>query len=162
MSSNTIEMCPIIDANVAAVAAALAAAGALSVKIEYSGSGDSSDGTDSIEIEWAEGVEEQEVKVAGSKRDWVRAEDGSFSQAVIPVELTLKRFLSDVLTDQIIAASGHGGFENGDGGRGEITVHADGRCSHGHWDYVTTAEYAGEYLYGVGADADEDDSEEAA
>jgi hypothetical protein len=158
--SNAIEMAPIINANVAAVAAALAAAGALSVTVSYLGSGDNSDGTDSIEIEWPEGANPEELKVSGSKLDWIRDADGKFNKTPVVVERPLERFLSDVLTDQIIEASGQDGFENGDGGRGEITVFADGRCTHEHWDYVVTTEYVGEFRYGVGADEDKEDEQD--
>lgn len=125
-----------IRKNVRIIAAALHRAGAESITVVYSGSGDSGS-IDDVTVDWQAGTEnlvtsedealgEVELIVLSSKLvggEWERTE-------------TLAEFsVTDAareVWEQAIDAAGLSGFGNNDGGSGTLTIQADGQCNLSH------------------------------
>jgi hypothetical protein len=125
-----------IDHNMRILGEALTQAEASSVHVEYAGSGDSGDTFD-ISYNWTgtdkEGIADEITYRVTSNEAQSAFRTASFESA-----------LEDIF-DQVIAESGHNGWENNEGGYGEFTVHANGSGHLDHNDYYL--EVTNDYRY---------------
>jgi hypothetical protein len=129
------------NANVTTLAVFLSLNRLNTAHIEYSGSGDSGD----YEASTFTSVDGSEVRLRGdikltyiSHRDpnaWNNTPSAPEAKSYDPAS-----FVS-MLLDQAISVSNHDGYENNDGGGGELTVNADGTWKHSHYDNIVNQEY---------------------
>jgi len=131
------DICQAIAAiNAEAIAGVLRGLGCeKAVTIEYSGSGDSSNGEKISDFpEPATGWSGVEVLCLDRRGGWYgRLRENN---AKVRVDTDLETALSRLL-DQVITANDCDGWENEEGGYGEVILKMDGTVTHTHNDYVT-------------------------
>lgn len=125
--------------NLATLVAALAPLGCTQVDVEYSGSGDSGDQCDvtflppDIDVDDAMQVKGQTVASHYSS--------GAWEYSIVESDVSLSDLAGSVC-DACIDATGHDGYQNGEGGGGSLTINMQtGRIQFEHYDNVVTQEY---------------------
>lgn len=114
---------------------ALRAAGAASAVVTYSGYGDSGN-TNEIQILDAEGQEIRGNQTVSIQREDGRYVDGQWQSTCFAADMSLRDAL-DAFADRVVGHY-HAGYENGDGGEGEITFDcASGTVRMAHRDFYT-------------------------
>lgn len=139
-----------LAALIAVIAAHLRHIGAPSVRVCYSGSGDSGNGyetvTEDIDVEQALCVPVFSERKVGGRTRWETMrwgyqqktlQGGRWKLTVGHMMATLMQAL-EAAADAAITASGHDGFANNEGGYGTFTIFADDRAELEHVDYVDT------------------------
>jgi len=123
------------EANLVAIAAALAAHGIHQVASSYSGSGDSGDSYEQHAYD-AQGAEVAlpDVEVMCERREYAQTASG-YGYTVKPSAISLTSAISDA-NDQALQLSGHSGYENNEGGYGTLTIYASGFAELAHTDFV--------------------------
>ena len=138
----------ILAANRDACLAAMAHIGAQFASVEYAGSGDSGDGFEvfvSADVDrrqrLATPLLRSEVGMLFALQRWEKG--NPFGRLVVyGTELTKRMALQDaleLLCDQAIDHFGHSGFENNDGGRGEMSLSSSEGLTLEHSDYYTAS-----------------------
>lgn len=121
--------------SLAAMADVLNKHGYTSVQGEYTGSGDSGDGFDIYYFKGNDSVEidkdvDDEVTYLVVEPDYSK---GLFAYINTTRTAEFEQALEDVCF-AMVAASGHSGWENNEGGGGTLTVRADGTATLDHYD----------------------------
>lgn len=128
------------EVNVVTLAVFLSAHRIASCSIEYRGSGDSGES----EEQTFQPLDGDEISDAAAKEKlpYVDFRQGWSNEppSAQTKESGVEAFLSEIL-DQALRVNNHSGYENNEGGGGTLTIHADGRWTHEHFDYVVTEEY---------------------
>lgn len=125
----------LIAHNKPAIIAAMKAVGVVSAEVTYSGCGDSGNG---YEVTFSPASPE-----AGSHSLEVQSIHDSFDQEkrewhefLVPKSSTLETALRD-FCESLIDATGHNGYQDGDGGGGTMVLNAEtGCCELDHYDYI--------------------------
>lgn len=132
-----------LAANVQAIAAALKAHGGCVLTVRYGGCGDSGDIEDvSFDADADGGLEDAKVTV--SQERW---EPLLKALVTCPVELTFRKACASV-ADELISFGGYNGYENDEGGGGEITITANGAVSLDHFYRVASVEHEPTLTFG--------------
>jgi len=120
------------------IAELLTANQAALVRIEYSGEGDSGSVSD-ISVEGEASLDAYSVTLSDypvKKSTWV---DGKWNHTVSLQSVSLASALEDLLWDAV-TKFGHDGYENNEGGFGNLTINADGTGELSHTDNIETSE----------------------
>lgn len=137
--SEVIDQKEILVFNKNAIVAILTSLGISCITVEYSGSGDSSDGT---EIDFSGTSKSHLHRAAVTLKqikgdyDHNRPAEDRWIYKVEDVDLVLDEAMR-VFTDQLINHFGHNGYENGNGGHGTVELFAHGKLEFSHSDYIT-------------------------
>lgn len=156
----TVDSSSILAANRDACLAAMAHIGVRVASVEYAGSGDSGDGFEVFAYtdldrrqQVATPLLSLEVGMLYALRRWEMG--NPFGRSVVygteVKRMTLEEAL-ELLCDQVIDHFGHSGFENNDGGRGEMSLNSSEGLTLEHTDYYTESN---EYSHTLEAGADE-------
>jgi hypothetical protein len=139
----TVDQRSILEANRDACSAAMAYLGAQVASVEYAGSGDSGEGEEVLVYADQDRIRQlplsallkAEVGLLRAVRQWEPAPLGRLVVKGVEVErLGFEEALKE-LCDQMIEHCGHAGFENGDGGRGEMALSVASGLTLEHENY---------------------------
>lgn len=125
-----------IRKNVSIIAKALHRAGADSISVVYSGSGDSGS-IDDVTVDWRAGTQNlvtSEDEALGDVALIVKRSqyvDSKWEHVETTEEFSVTDAAREVW-EQAIDAAGLSGFGNNDGGSGSMTISADGQCNLSH------------------------------
>ena len=126
-----------------AILAAMKAAGIASVIATYAGEGDEGSATE-LQAEPADVDLSIEVTMAMQTSGWDEAQRcwaWSDTETRMALDEAISAFVDEVIQHH------HAGFENGEGGGGEVTFDAtDMTVSYDNFNYVVERDYAGEIL----------------
>ena len=143
--------------NFAVLGAAIASKGFSELLIEYRGYGDSGE-TDEVSLTSlnADGKPQSSSPkdmpscVIAYRSRVHNPQTQQYESVVEAREFSFSEAASHVV-DDVIEVNNHVGFENNDGGRGDLTVYADGRAEYNHEDYYTESIHDGNEYESLGA-----------
>lgn len=132
-----------LSINKDAILAAMKAAGIVSIIASYTGEGDEGSPTD-LEAQPPDVDLSVELTMAMQTSGWDEAQRcwaWSDTETRMALDEAMSAFVDEVIQHH------HAGFENGDGGGGEVTFDAtDMTVTYDNFNYVVERDYAGEIL----------------